>query len=106
MHLKAGVSIAGIRAEMLVALLIAERVYNTMGYELVITSGLEGTHKEGSLHYLGLAIDIRIRQFKFDAELQNAFKQITAALGEEFDVILKPHYLHIEFQPKHGINNA
>ena len=40
---------------------IADQVYEAHGEnELVVTSGTEGTHSPGSLHYVGLAVDLRL----------------------------------------------
>lgn len=100
-----GVSLRGIRPEALHALWVAAAVITGEGYEAVVTSGVEGTHGTGSLHYLGLAVDYRVRHIPV---ARRAFirDKIRASLGQEYDVILEhdPDHYHIEFQPKTPLN--
>lgn len=42
--LKAGVRVLGLRPELLLALMVAEPLWTQQGAELVLTSGIEGTH--------------------------------------------------------------
>ena len=63
--LKAGVSLAGLKPPMLEALAKIAAVARTQGREsIVVTSTTEGVHKGSaerqSLHYTGLAADIRV----------------------------------------------
>lgn len=51
----------GIRPELLLAVVAAERVYEEAGHDFTITSCVDGKHMAGSLHYAGAAIDIRTR---------------------------------------------
>jgi len=51
MMLKEGVNIAGIYSEIVLALLIVERVFDNNNQELVITSVLDGKQMRGPLHY-------------------------------------------------------
>ncbi len=106
MRIKPGVSIVGIQPPIIIALIICDGIYAGMGYELVVTSGTEGKHRPRSLHYVGFAVDIRIRDFNFPEEEAAAFNYILLALGAEFDVILHKRHIHIEFQPKKGVNLA
>ena len=57
--LKAGVRITGLRPELLVAIIAAERVYEDAGHDLTLTACVDGKHMAGSFHYSGLAVDIR-----------------------------------------------
>lgn len=61
LELKPGVRLAGLRPEMLVALMAAERAFADLGADLVITSALDGRHSPTSLHYTGCAVDLRTR---------------------------------------------
>lgn len=99
MIIKKGAKIGGIRPEMIIALMVAERVYDAHGEELVWTEGTGGEHGYGSLHYVGLAIDIRTRYFSKTEAAQVAL-EIRERLGEDFDVVLEEDHIHIEFQPK------
>ncbi len=106
MELKPGVSIAGLRLEMLIAIMVADGIYTSLGYTLVITSAMEGEHSRGSLHYLGCAIDTRIRNFTYKHDATNVVAKLQAALGASFDIVLHKTHIHIEFHPKKGANLA
>lgn len=68
--------------------------------DCVITSGIEGEHSRGSLHYVGLAIDFRGNSV-VPAVRQAIIKELRDALGDDFDVIESNHgAIHIEYQPK------
>lgn len=103
MRLKAGVSLKGIRNELLIGLLVADRVYEAHGIDMVITAGSDGRHSPGSLHYLGLAADIRTNNV-LPGQLESILIGLKDALGgehSEFDVVNENDHLHIEYQPKH-----
>lgn len=96
--IKEGVRIRGLQPEMLLALVILEHEFASLGHPLVVTAALDGEHMHGSLHYRGLAVDIRSRMLQ--SEQQLAF--ITAAkagLGECYDVVLEKDHFHIELSP-------
>jgi hypothetical protein len=84
------------RPELGLALSIAQAVYAIHGSEFVITSVVEGEHKRASLHYTGCAADLR--RPAIGAETLVA--RLTAALGDDFDVIFESDHIHVEFQPK------
>jgi len=71
-------------------------VYREHGEELVVTSTYEGDHSAGSLHYADLAFDIRLPK----AKATTIALEIQQALGEDFDVVLEPTHIHIEYDPK------
>ena len=98
MRLKKGVQIRGLRAEMAVALIIANEVCEKLGVEMVITSCTEGKHSWGSLHVSGGAFDFRKWEFS-DGGIE-ARKMLKKKLGAEFDVVLERTHIHVEFQPK------
>tara|TARA_Y100000310_G_C20690483_1_gene821854 strand:- start:1389 stop:1697 length:309 start_codon:yes stop_codon:yes gene_type:complete len=77
-----------------------ESIYHRYGHECVITSAVEGRHKEGSKHYEGLAIDIRIRFFNSQEQKNEVFLKIQAELGPDYDVVLHDTHIHIEYDPK------
>jgi hypothetical protein len=97
--LKPDVRIFGLRPEIVIAILVAERAYAEIGCELMLTSGIEGTHSAGSLHYAGSAADFRTLNVTPD-KLKLLVEKIGAALGPDFDVLLESNHLHVEFQPK------
>ena len=99
MTIKSGVSVVGIKPEMLIALPIIDQCYQKVGVECVLTSGTEGTHGRGSLHYVGLAADFRTNTLKSDQKTR-LLNLVSGALTGEYDVILEKTHLHCEFQPK------
>lgn len=100
MIIKKGASIKGLRPEVLVGLMIADQIYNEIGnQELVVTEGTGGKHGRGSLHYVGLAVDLRTRYFDV-LTLQAVERHLKAKLNEEFDVVVEETHIHLEFQPK------
>lgn len=97
--LKEGVIIAGLDRRMRPALIHGARIWKSFNQKLVITSGLEGEHSPGSLHYYGLAIDMRTRYFS-DIEVSQVAAQLTKDLGDDFDVVITKTHIHCEYDPK------
>jgi hypothetical protein len=102
--LKPGVRVRGLQPEMLLAIFVAEHEYSCNGQPLVITSIVDGEHSAKSLHYSGLAVDIRTKNLTEENQKQRVAGSIRAALGDCYEVILesigKPNeHLHIELSP-------
>jgi len=100
--IKDGADIRGVRPEIVLAYTIVMYLYakyDDGDIQCVITEGTGGKHGTASLHYLGLAIDLRIWGLS-DSEKRSLLADITKALGRQFDVILESDHIHIEFQPK------
>jgi hypothetical protein len=97
--LKPGVRVAGLRPEILIAVVAAERVCAEMGVDCVITACVDGVHQAGSLHYCGLAVDLRSRDFR-PGDLDKAIARIRQCLGADYDVVLENDHLHVEFDQK------
>lgn len=89
----------GMRPELILAIMVADGVYASLGQELVITSLLDGTHSNTSLHYTGCAVDFRTRYFK-PGEAEKARNDISGRLTSDYDVILEKNHLHVEYQPR------
>ena len=87
---------------MVLGLVIADQVYIEVGgQELIITEGTGSKHGRGSLHYVGLAADLRTRFWKNSPEtLQAVADALRERLGDEFDVVVEATHIHIEYQPK------
>ena len=98
MKLKPGASLDGITAKTLHAMAKAEEVAVRHWHELVVTSGTDGTHMAGSLHYLGLAFDMR-HWWWDDAERKTIRDELAEALGADYDVVLESSHFHIEYDP-------
>lgn len=103
--LKPGVRVAGLRPEILLAVIAAERVCAEMGVDCVVTACVDGIHKAGSLHYRGLAVDLRSRDF-LPGDVDKAIARIKQCLGTDYDVVLEKDHIHIEFQQKQPLTHA
>jgi hypothetical protein len=103
--LKPGVRVAGLRPEILLAVVAAERVCAEMGVDCVVTACVDGVHQAGSLHYCGLAVDLRIRDFR-PGDADKAVARIKQCLGADYDVVLEKDHLHLEYQPKQPLTHA
>lgn len=99
MKLKDGVTVMGIRPELVLALFIADRIWAGLGQELVVTSVTDGKHSRTSLHYAGQAADLRVNYFDAPTR-QKAADRLKDALGLDYDVIIEPDHIHLEFQPR------
>lgn len=80
------------------ALLIADGVYERNGENMTVTSLLDGEHMRASLHYVGAAGDLGLPMQGVD----HMIFDLRTALGENYDVVLEPDHIHVEYQPKHG----
>ena len=98
MQIKAGVNIQGIDIKVRPILIIADKLWSTYGQELVITAGLDGTHSAGSLHYYGLAVDMRTRYFDKATKIKIAL-ELRRRLGYNYDVVLHSSHIHAEYDP-------
>lgn len=95
------VKIQGIRPEFLFALLVANEVYTSCGYSMVITSLDDGKHSDASLHYSGCGGDLRIRNIGNKDHILLIHAEIKRRLNKDFDVVLEHNHIHIEYQPKY-----
>jgi hypothetical protein len=94
------VNIWGLQVEMQPVLKFAEKIWNDHGHELVITSGRDGIHSAGSLHYYGYAVDIRASSgWNYDPfEIEQMVEALKGALGPDYDVIIESSHVHVEYQ--------
>ena len=99
MKLKHGVTITGIRPEMLIGIMVAQQIYIDHGIDFVITSALDSTHSKTSLHYAGAAVDIRTREMSQSAA-RLVCDSILVALPQDFDCVLESNHIHLEWQPR------
>ena len=105
MKQKEGVSIKGIQPEVIYGLLVAETVFTETGYDLIITSICDSKHGVNSLHYKGLAFDLRSKHLPTEIIKKYLLECLKKCFGKEWDVILEDlggdneHY-HLEFDPK------
>ncbi len=94
-------SAAGFKPEILLAIMVADGAYTQYGHECVITSGTDGEHSEGSLHYEGLAVDFRtVRHGMGDDEIESLAAVLRKRLGQDYEVVVEATHIHVEFDPK------
>jgi hypothetical protein len=96
--LKEGASLEGCSWRMFDAAIKCEPSFNSRGVDLVITAGTDGKHMVGSLHYKGMALDIRTRNIVGN-EVE-VLAELKTALGPAFDVVLEGDHIHLEYDPK------
>lgn len=97
-RIKHDVDLRRIQAPMAVALVVAASVYSELGnVDTLVTSGAEGQHMAGSLHYVGLALDLRLPS---PATVARVVALLKDALGPQYDVVLEKDHIHVEFDPK------
>ena len=79
-------------------------------FQMVITSGGEGKHQDGSRHYLSMAFDIRTVDptggWKIEDDARVAYlHELKNRLGDEFDVTVSPKHknIHVELDPKENL---
>ena len=77
----------------------AEYTFQANGYSCICTSGTDGKHMKGSLHYKARAVDLRSRHVAADA-LPKIVEELKERLGKDFDVILEGDHLHVEHDVK------
>jgi len=98
-RMKRGVVLFGSSPQLFEIIDAARVVYAMVGKEVVITSGIDGTHSIRSLHYRGLALDLRTRHLSDDERLE-VEEGLRAKLGADFDVVFEFDHFHVEYDPK------
>ena len=106
LSLKPGVRILGLTSQACLIALVVERIYAKYGADCVVTSGTDGKHGFSSDHYIGNSLDFRTHPLRaLNLDPYEIHKEVKAALGAEFDVILEfvgtdQEHLHAEWDPK------
>lgn len=100
MKIKEGASLQGLQYEMREVLIAADKAWKDNGQELVITSGTDGAHSAGSLHYYGRALDFRTRYFSEEAKAE-ALHALQVSLDDSlYDIVKHSTHIHVEYDPK------
>jgi len=102
-RLKDGARVAGIQPPLLLALIIADQVYGIQSEQCVVTSVSDSKHMPGSLHYIGQAADLRMPGLNAKAAV---LAELKSRLGSDYDVLIEADHIHVEYQPKRGVNLA
>lgn len=98
--IKSGVDLRGVQPQMAIAYSIACAVWQERaGVPCVITSASDGKHGPNSLHYKGMALDLRTHSLRSE-QVAPVFAALKSALGAQFDVVLEVDHIHLEFDPK------
>lgn len=93
------VNIWGLEKVMQPVLYNADVIWKEYGKELVITSARDGIHSAGSLHYYGLAVDLRTHYFS-EADKYSVAQDLRDEVGNDFDVIVHKSHIHVEYDPR------
>lgn len=109
-RLKKGVNLSGLTTQALLAIRVAEAVYEKYDRVLWITSVNDGRHSKTSLHHSGNAFDCRTWNLESREQAEQVRDEIKEALGIDFDVVYEHDHrnlgsgnnshLHIEYQPR------
>lgn len=99
LSLKEGVRIQGLRSEIVLAIIIANGIYQNHDLDCTVTSIIDGKHSASSLHYTGCAFDLRTRNIPNTALQGRIRMELAQALGQDFDVLLEVDHIHVEYQP-------
>lgn len=103
MGIKKGVMVGGIQPEILLAVMVAHSIFDSLHLPFILTSAEDSDlHKSTSLHYKGKAVDIRLPSFyNPKPNLDDAVcGSLRNALGAEYDVVLEANHIHVEYDPK------
>lgn len=105
---KEGVDILGVSNEILLGIMALESVFWRHGIPFCITSCRDGMHKEGSKHYLGDAVDVRLpSRYSNIANVDIALlNEGRAALNAQFTLLLEADHMHLQFSAIKQDGNA
>jgi len=98
---KPGTNIVGVKPEMVMGHFVVAKTFDHHSHDCIVTSVTDGKHMTASLHYVGYAMDYRLRHIHVPI-WDRIVESLKTNLGPQFDVILnkKARIVHVEFQPK------
>jgi len=97
-RMKRGVVLVSSEVHIWTIILAARNAYAAHGKDVIITSGIDGTHKSNSLHYKGRAIDLRTNHLD-DSQRVEIMADLRSKLGNSFDVVFEGNHFHCEYDP-------
>ncbi|MEM6936942.1 MAG: hypothetical protein AAF552_10840 [Pseudomonadota bacterium] len=101
LKLKHNVLLGGLRPQIMIALIAADWIFQSYGFDTVITSANDGHHSKKSLHYRGQALDFRTQQQDIPEHISQLIAgELRDCLGDEFDVLWKETHIHVEYDPE------
>jgi hypothetical protein len=105
MRLKSTVQLHGLTPQAVLAMLVADEVYEANGFELIVTSCNDLEHSPKSLHQHGRAFDSRVRHIA-DHDVRERIRQEISQKLPGFDVLLEEYpdhpdndHIHVEWDP-------
>ena len=99
MKFKEGVVWRNFKPDIWLAIVAAAEIYVIYGSELIITSGNDGKHMDGSFHYTDLAFDARTRHL-LGSLIPVIGQRLKEELGVNYDVIIEKDHIHVEYDVK------
>ncbi len=105
------INLVGLIPEMRKVLVHVESIWQIYGHEAIITAGTEVfkenkfIHSLSSFHPFGKALDFRINYFQKNNQIDmftvnEIAIRLRKVLGNDYDVIIHPSHIHVEFDPK------
>ena len=81
--------------------IIEKLSWEIFGREAIITSGNDGKHSPNSLHYKGLAADLRTKDQTHE-KITAFAARLQMEIGDDYDVVIEedPPHIHVEYDPK------
>lgn len=93
------VNLVGLCNQITLALYTLDAIFAKYNSDTIITSANDGVHSNGSLHFIGHAVDIRIWYIKKYLEaIKKEFLKFYP--NGQFDFVIEKDHIHLEFQPK------
>lgn len=83
---------------------VYDYIENVCAANPTITSAVDSKHSANSLHYSGDALDLRIRDWKYDVDTHA--RAIAWMLGGEYVVVREPDHLHIQIGNRNVIGRV
>ena len=105
--IKPGASLSGLKIQMRPVLMCADDVWAEYGRPLVVTSGTDGAHSPGSMHYYGYALDFRTRYFSGPKEVSQIVRKLRdklATVSCGYTVLAHSTHIHVHFKTTEILN--
>ena len=97
----------GLKPEITCTFVVIDKVLDEYQLDGILSSAIDRKHGWGSLHYVGLGIDVTWPGFQITTtqeKRQSVRDALKYRLGPNYDVVLELDHIHIEYQPKVAVN--